>query len=78
MNFDFSSDEKDDIYEGTVRYTKNIKGHILFDFKDKGNFDMFIVDTDYNNCAVGYVCGQTGGILVLRQLTHLNWIRRQF
>jgi hypothetical protein len=57
LNFDFSSDENDDIYEGTVRYTNNKKGHTLFDFKDKGNFDMFIVDTDYDNYAVGCVCG---------------------
>ncbi len=68
MNFDFCSGENDHIYEGTVRYTNNKKGRILFNFKDKGSFDMFIVDTYYDNCAVGYVCGETGGILILIQI----------
>lgn len=58
-----TSDEKDDIYEGSVTFKnkKQEKGHLLLDFKDNGNFDIYIVDTDYDNCAVGYVCGETGG-----------------
>lgn len=58
----FARETQDDVYEGSVKF-KNLqqRGHLYFDFGDNGAFETYLVDTDYENCTVVYVCGVTGG-----------------
>lgn len=57
------SEYNDDVYKGTVTHKDSKRlGHLAFDFGQHGQFEVFMIDTDYIDCAIAYVCGVSGGI----------------